>query len=451
MGKKKQKKAPAAKCKTADGISTTPPHAFISSLSKVMFILLSIGGHFDANDYNKFLETFSIEWHVDIHNDDEIDEIIDAMEYHEEGRVNLSTSMRNLSVAITEFSKTLTKNENHIDDNDRVMISFEKIESCCSKLSAAISVYKPLIEKQRQLIVRLDSFMKETLSLTKLRCKDENRSLHVYHAFFRYGLIFQTLSEQYLRQLHWENSVLSKTEDILRQGSLYSQFDGIVANSNNINVDGGANSVSSDVILHQNFRIWSEGIVHCSMLQHHLWSSVREILIKDLTAKTVNKMKMTREPAERSTEEKEDIHMKNAPPKQFQPKMFPEVPLSSMVSWNMESVLKARSVKSVFNKFLNQPIFNLMFDGSSEESPRDVLGYSSLFTASERNSDALFCLLTGSSGSGKSHFCHEAETRIKRLNSNLSWESQMVGKFKKTFVLSLQDRILETQCLITSN
>jgi len=92
-------------------------------------------------------------------------------------------------------------------------------------------------------------------------------------------------------------------------------------------------------------------------------------------------------------------------------------PLSAS-SCGVQDILKFTSIQGAINSFSSFPIL----EQYSNEEANDSQAMSS-------NPRALFLLVTGKAGSGKTHLCNEVETKLSRKHSGLANESDIIGEF----------------------
>ena len=426
MGKKKQKKASATRTSNdvappAPAPAPAPP-SFISPLSKAIFILLSIGGHFNANEYTHVLDNFPSE--TDIHNDDEVDAIINAMEYHEQDRITFSKAMRLLADAITESIESKSKsmmvsNEEKMDHYHG--FGFESIESCSARLSLAISSYQILISKQRVIMVELYQVVKTTLTLAAGVAVDEDGDRRVY-PFLQYMIMFQLLSQQYIRQLDWETRVISKLANIMQDGGIYphSHFQSDDDDAPTSTRSRSRNGFS----IHGDLKMWATGVAQCSMLDKTQWLKVKQMFVKQIMSI-----------AQVDTASGEGGGGGEGSPEEMKgessiPSTEMEThPLDSAIALTVSSmnslsgqILKSQSIHGAINSFAGHAIFctSLYEPESAMHDSTDSIG--------SATSNSLFLLLTGPPGSGKSFFCDALETKVAKLNQEMDEESRIVGE-----------------------
>ncbi len=422
MGKKKQKKADKTKAGSSSSGSKTchDPNisatsktqqsfpTFIIPLSKAMFILLSIGGKLSANDYADFLDVDEVPFDSD---DDDIDEIINAIEYHEDHRLNLSKGIRQLAESILSF-KSSSSSANRRDDAGH----FIKIESCAQHLLSLIPSYRTVITKQRKILEELKSFLiKSSFSNFDSRDIDEK-----YLPLLNYGVIFQGLSRQYVRQLDWEGRCLDKISEMLVDGSIYSHL--IHAGEDGKDYGHQPQNRSVSTYLQK----CAYGYSQCIRLDGHHWQNVKENFVKDILSisgadaspdknnSEADAVSADQPGTEMSEETADTIHA-----------IIADFPVTSVPPYNMDAAMASVSIQGVINAFVDHPVFfSEIYEPSSLQDLGD-LGVSAQATSSR---EMLFLLLEGATNSGKTYFCDQVETKITQLCADPDEQSQVVGK-----------------------
>jgi len=360
MGKKKNSKI-SSNLKHETNFPT-----FIPELSKTLFILFSFAGHFTANDYTVFLDDFPAD--IDIHNDDEVDEIINSMEFHELDRVRISEGLQSLAGALVEAMR-------HEKADLEI---FEEVESLVSNLSSSIASYQKLIMKQRQIILELRR------NMTKITRNSSRNS--DFHPFLKYLLMFLDLSRQYIRHLNWEKECLLQEEMILKDGNMY------------IDREAGKQNL-------KRMRRLAVGMANCTMLDNQQWAEAK-IMMMNHFLRLEGKLQGS-DNKERESECKSDIVMERSETK----------PLSSC-SCGVQDILKFASIQGAINSFSNFPILEQYSNEEASESH-----------VMSSNRRGLFLLVTGKAGSGKTHLCNEVEAKLSRKHSGSAKESDIIGKF----------------------
>jgi|AntRauTorckE5430_2_1112549.scaffolds.fasta_scaffold06513_1 hypothetical protein len=344
--------------------------SFIPQLSKTLFVLFSLAGHFTANDYTRFLDDFPAD--KDIHSDDEVDEIINSMEYNEQDRMNVSEGLQSLAGAVVESMST--------ENMDLRM--FEKIENLISNLISMITSYQDVILKQRQILLDL----RQIITRISRSCE------FAFHPFLKYVLMFQELSRQYIRQLDWEKSCLSQAELMLQDGSIYSHFN-------------GADGKQAGIVAQKRMRTWATGISNCTMLNHKQWMQAKELMIEQFLSvnctfqETENKRLLEREHT--------DIILEGSN-------------TTSLISCSSsaQDVLRFSSIQGTINAFCSSPIFEQYL---CEEYNHDHIEIAN-------TAKALFILVTGPAGCGKTYLCNVVESHLRQEPNGSTNESDIVGE-----------------------
>ena len=348
--------------------------SFLPQLSKTLFVLFSLAGHFTANDYTTFLDKFPVD--NDIHSDDEVDEIINSMEYHEQDRMNVSEGLQSLAGAVIESIR--------IENTDLDM--FENIESLISNLLSMITSYQNLILKQRQIL----------LDLRRIIMRISRSCDSTFHPFLKHVLMFQELSRQYSRHLNWENSCLSQAELMLQDGSIYSHFNG----------DDGKQVV---VDAQKRMRTWATGIASCTMLDHKQWMQAKNMMMKQILS--INCAFHDIEKKGSLESECKDIAMEGSNTKSL-----------LTCSSSSQDVLRFSSIQGTINAFCSSPIFEQ--DLYEEHKDHDEIAYTAR---------ALFILVTGPAGCGKTHLCNEVESHLSRQRNGSTNESDIIGELSTLY------------------
>ena len=360
MGKKKNSKI-SSNLKQETHFPTCIPE-----LSKTLFILFSLAGHFTANDYTDFLDDFPAD--NDIHNDDEVDEIINSMEFHELDRVRISKGLQSLAGAVVEAMR-------HEKADLEI---FDEVESLVSNLTSSIASYQKLILKQRQIILDLRGKM-----IKLSRNRDSS-----FHPFLKYVLMFLELSRQYIRHLKWEEECLLQEEMMFKDGNIYLSFDS----------EAGKQTP-------KRMRRLAVGMANCSMLDHQQWADAKMTMMNHFLR--LEGILQGSDNKRRECERKSEIVMERS-----------EIKPLSASSCGVQDILKFTSIQGAINSFSSFPIL----EQYSNEEANDSQAMSS-------NPRALFLLVTGKAGSGKTHLCNEVETKLSRKHSGLANESDIIGEF----------------------
>jgi len=160
------------------------------------FILYALAGYLSAGEYSDILEEYT----ENLNNDDEIDEIMDAMDYHEKDRMGFVNALCNLASILSrssdgEISDTIVHFETSILDLRKVIDSYIKI-----------------LCKQRMILLRcfdrVQSYFTRSSTLEQLSLYFE----------------FQTLMEQYRYQIESEENLVHKITVLIENGDMYTHF-----------------------------------------------------------------------------------------------------------------------------------------------------------------------------------------------------------------------------------
>jgi hypothetical protein len=451
MGKKKHKK-------TMLPSQTIPIPPFISPLSKTMFILLSIGGHLTATDYADFLDNAPFE-----SDDDDIDEVINAMEYHEHQRLNLSKAIQRLADAIANTSSSSSSSSSSLSnkDNDLTQVHvnhFDMIETCVSRLSSIISSYRILIAKQRRLVAELHYSYVDLVKTTTITAPPTTTTTTTtltdfthdkFSHFLKYGVVLQVLSQQYIRQLDWEARCSSKVAEILMDGSIYSHLIRVrtrAGDDNYTNKTNTTNSNSNSNSIHHYLRKCARGYAQCVMLDHENWQAVKQTYLEEVMSIAdvvnpsdeigMNSQEVIHEHEESArtgiTTEMESTLLDNV----LIPSSTKYPPVTS-VSCTSSSVLQSRSIQGAINAFIGHTVFSTELyepsppieglDNPATDTDTDT-ATATTTTEMPPSGAALFLLLKGAPGIGKTYFCDEVETKLSQLNQGSDENSQIVGK-----------------------
>lgn len=325
MGKKKKKSTTnAINTNTNSAISNnsnnkSPPQTSLSSaLTKEVFILLSLSGYFNATEYSAFLDdiesqgaagsTTSTSTTGNYHSDDEMDEIILAMDVYDQERHVFASSLYSLATSLLELiigdDKTTSttsigddeeggvtrkdslprKNINNIEP-----ILLQSFEESCYQLRNQIQMYKQSLRKQKQYVKTIQSnFLhiihqimnqQDYFSSSSSSSKLNIRKMQFLNQF---KSKFIQLLNQFKHQLQWEKIMLIKLEDVLlSNGSFYNHwFCGSSSNNNHHHDydDGDDDKIkmndknnngdtqSSTITLCKDMLQWSKTIDKCLLL-----------------------------------------------------------------------------------------------------------------------------------------------------------------------------------------
>ena len=188
MGKNKQKKL---KNEKEGSISTD-----LSSMLSGYFILFALAGYLNAGEYSDILDEFA----ENLNNDDEIDEIMDAMEYHEKERMNFADALSNLMTFVSGSADE--------ELSDTVL----RFESCILQLLKVAHSYLDTLSKQRLILLtcfdRIQSYFTKPSAMT-------SSSLY---------FDFQTLMEQYRYQVESEEQLIHQLMEILENDDIYTHL-----------------------------------------------------------------------------------------------------------------------------------------------------------------------------------------------------------------------------------
>lgn len=409
MGKKKpksKKNKEEVKVKVKAKVGKPPQMPlFIFPMTKVVFVILSIGGHLNANEYTYYLDNVLNE-----PDDDDIDEIINAMEYHENDRLNMAKTLRDLADVI---AKSMVEKDN---DDSLYLENYQKIEMNISLVSSAISSYVALILKQRKMLVEFDGVMKESAS---------NFSDDSFSRFLKYTIAYQALSHQYMRQLDWEASCSSKVLIMLEDGSAYSHL-----LPDSINDKHGGKNTGSDTSpkgAHHRLRAYARGYSERVMLDQYHWKATKEAFLEEVLSF------VTTDKSAENTITKEDFNFEKTPSMTTsthynQLDLLYSNQFDREARFRRQTILrKSASIKDAINSFVANPIFDTACTMGQTMPKNDDLDHDQ--NNSIQCGTVLFILLKGESGVGKTYFCDEIEAKILQLNQDEDESSQIMGTY----------------------
>jgi ATPases of the AAA+ class len=387
MGKNKKKKESSKQRLSSFATMSSD----VSQVSKLAFMILSLGGYLNASTYSDFLDIFPEE--DEIHEESDMDDIMNAMEFHEQHRIKLAKVLRLLVSAMGDYISI----ENKPGDVEADLLYFQNVDRCLSDTVAEISLYKNLMLKQEEVILNLRRGMKNI-------CKRNHPDLI---PFLRYVWVFEELTKQYMRQIQWENECLNNINKKLQDGSVY------------IPLYKDEELRKAGLHLQRNLKVWADGIEKCAKLDSELWLDVEKNILEQFMHWGVSL-------GDRGVTEDSTLTIDTPDENVTQCKTFHDTAMDYCPSHTIEDCIKDfNSVSSVVDVFLSME--EHLVDGVVFGKP-------------------LLLLLTGPSGTGKTYLCNEIESRIAKYNND-SNESSVVGKFVSMY----QTRCSIKLCVLTSD
>jgi SpoVK/Ycf46/Vps4 family AAA+-type ATPase len=161
------------------------------------FILFALAGYLNAGEYSDILDEFA----ENLNNDDEIDEIMDAMEYHEKERMEFADALSSLTTYVSGSA------------NEELSDTVLRFESCILQLLKVAHSYLDILSKQRLMLLtcfdRIHSYFTKPLAM---------KSSSLYFDF-------QTLMEQYRYQIESEEKLIHQLMEILENDDIYTHLD----------------------------------------------------------------------------------------------------------------------------------------------------------------------------------------------------------------------------------
>lgn len=373
MAKKKKKSSAVKSEKTQPEFSPA-----LCNISKCAFVILALSGNFSANEYNDFLDRF--DW--DVHSDDDVDSVLNAMDNHEQDRMTLSKEIRTFVEAAL----------NVISKEELDPVAFDTMESSINLLSDRSSSYRACLAVQRKTILGL---RQEVIGICS-----SNPELSMM------AFILQQLSQQYLDLLHWELSSLSYIDKILTSGLLYTY----------LNSEKDKTLVANTV---KDILSLSSGIRSCNKLDEKFWSnskkSILEILFPGViknTADVLESPACMKEVSKLSIASQENRRLKTNCIRQL--------------------ILQSESIQEAVNLFTGSCIFSLQ--------KKDVLPCLSENGAIE-NVGAIFVLVNGQEGTGKTYICDHIEKALKNSDTHLVIRPKIPFDFYGSSLGSFEDAI----------
>ncbi|GFH44959.1 hypothetical protein CTEN210_01433 [Chaetoceros tenuissimus] len=381
MAKKKKKSSAVKSEKTQPEFSPA-----LCNISKCAFVILALSGHFSANEYNDFLDRFD----SDVHSDDDVDSVLNAMDNHEQDRMTLSKEIRTfVEAALNVISK---------DELDPV--AFDILESSISLLSDRSSSYRACLAVQRKIILDI---RQEVIGICS-----SNLELSMM------AFILQQLSQQYLDLLHWESSSLSYIDEILTSGLLYSY----------LNSEKDKTLVANTV---KDILSLSTGIRSCNKLDEKFWSNskknILELLFPDIA---LNSGDILESPTSMGEASKIQISTNEN--------------RSLETNAMRQAILQSESIQEAVNLFTGSTIFPLQ--------KKDVPCLSE-FNEME-NVGATFVLLYGQEGTGKTYICDHIEKALKNNDTHLVIRPKIPFDFYGSSLGSFEDAITSLFTYIAS-
>ncbi len=305
-----------------------PPSNFI----KHCFIILSLSGYLNATDYNNFLDEMTLYYNdCQYHNEEDMDDIINAMESFEDERQTFASSISHLSNKLVLVMNVKKKKQTNYYNNrrrqrnnhDSMMEEEEEeeeeqgllnsIENGFQSLRDNLTIYKKSLYEQRNQILKCqESILNIHISINSIHNKNDNDQEvgQRYETFFdfdyfkkmkmmnEYKSKFQSLILDLKHQLNWEEIVITKIEDMLINESLYNciYFDEEEEGEKEEDYQyycGNSNATKKDSFLsldtlYQDLMHWSSTIQRCLLLNQKKWTTVKESFVMDVIMQTKN-------------------------------------------------------------------------------------------------------------------------------------------------------------------
>ena len=401
-GKNKSKKnktnvdSDVAKAKIAIAIATT--------FSKDVCVLLAMGGSLNATEYAEVLDHFPGGADHELHTDEEIDDVMNAMEEHGDNRKGLAKAMHSLASALESSSSDTAPSNDLLFDS----IDIEVVENSISSLRLTLSAYKEQIIKQRRDIEHLQISLSQRSSIF-FQSHSQGQGSHYSTFCIEIMVAFNLLAIQYRSQLDWENIMVAQIEKILRDGSIYRHLEARFGG----NGDADNNIVKSVINLRADIIRWSFGIDECTKLDQIQWLAIKKKLLEEImprkqqkdgkinkitnilsTERLVNMSKIIS-----SENDKASISMHDAGPPPTALEDFRPCPVS---------------IQGVVNRFVGHHIFDPeIFESGIGIRPHQ---------------EDQFVLLLGPSGSGKTFLCETIVERICILNTEVASDHTIKGE-----------------------
>mmetsp|Transcript_7400 Transcript_7400/g.14013 ORF Transcript_7400/g.14013 Transcript_7400/m.14013 type:complete len:919 (-) Transcript_7400:240-2996(-) len=418
MGKKKKNKEPS---KTRQGHTSYAIPPVLPKLSKLVFLMLSLGGYFNATNYSDFLESFPAE--IEIHDENTMDDVMNAMEFHEQHRMKLANTLRLLADAMIDSIST----ESKVREVEIGLKYFQKVDEIVSDVVTETSLYQSLLLKQEQGIL---NFRRDMKNINKRNHPDLFPSY-----FLRYVLLFEELVQQYTTQIRWEKERVYKINEKLQDGSVYFPL----SQEEELKEAG--------LCLQRNLKVWAGGIENCAMLDGEFWLNVQRSVLQEFMFSGASIGDGVTEDSTFLTESYDETIIP-CPSENFH-RSAQKFYLSHAL---IDNPIDLSSIDSVVDGFLSRSVlqdYQRCGNSLEERSERELLD-EVVF------GKPLFLLLTGPPGTGKTHFCNQIEARIARYNKD-SNESKVIvicprftADFVKPFVGGFEDSLLSLFCYATS-
>ncbi len=440
------------------------------SLTKEVFILLSLSGHLNAIEYSTFLEDIEArDPNINnYHDDDDMDDIILAMDTYDQDRQSFTSSLHDIAIALLELIKSSEahpKSESLSSSSATAAASsataatidvttMENLEESCSQFHQKIQMYKRSIRNQRKYVNKCRQNItqiinqKNTILLSSPSViVDENTTNLSTIETLRWmnqsnNHDWKTIIDEFIHQLHWERIVITKLEETLSNGSLYACF----CDNNDFNVmnhyqeDDIHNHASkqSTISLCKDMIRWSSTVGKCSLLNRTKWICVKESLLQKLSFDmeksdnhlTVFVLKQNEERQQHRLNQDNYVdETQNA--QMHRTCVDYERKESNMLM--MRNVLSCTTLVDAINTFFDQNILStrsrmpMTAQCSEKESQRIRNSDKQVFNddnptrrekLKKRQSEIgpMFFLLVGSSNSGKTYFCNMLQSDICHNN-----------------------------------
>jgi len=229
----------------------------LSPIIKDICAILSIADIFHESDGAQLLSTFPAEHQLC------------QVEYITEAKTN----RRSFVQSITSLARVLRNHSNVARSNEKSIIEeFESIETACSNLITVATNYKESLSRQRIFILGRHGIISDLFIVSSSKEKESQEWM------IKYNLLYRALSSQLKRQMDWEAAIVLDVMHVLQDGSIYSHYNVHDSDINRLESFKHESSSSEKPCLAHLLKKWASGIEGHLLLDEGLWLETKDFL-----------------------------------------------------------------------------------------------------------------------------------------------------------------------------